>query len=191
MKAGDTITGDLNIKMKVAADGNNTLVKLGYVITDTGNGFISDGNGTYFSQVSTPCFEVTGGSGDIVDFCNPQLTIIDPPKSLDNDFVTLTFDGNVVATPVSGASEVYLCATAYTDDGKTITVCEQTAKTLMKQTTATSKRYQITFWPKSFFNTTDAQTIVKMEYFVTNKAGTAKVGYGNTAEPFVYTFKCG
>jgi hypothetical protein len=29
--------------MKVAADGNNTLVKLGYVITDTGNGFTSDG----------------------------------------------------------------------------------------------------------------------------------------------------
>jgi hypothetical protein len=37
---------------------------------------------------------------------------------LDNDFVTLTFDGTVVATPVSGETELYLCATAYTSDGK-------------------------------------------------------------------------
>jgi hypothetical protein len=188
---GKTIDGDLLIRMKVGADNNNTLVKIGYVITDTGNGFTSDGNGTYFSQVSSNCFEVTGGVGDIVDFCNPQLTIVDPPKSLDNDFVTLTFDGTVADTELNGQSEVFLCATAYTSDGKTIEVCEQTTKTLMKQTTATSKRYQLTFWPKAFFNTTDTQTIVKMEYFVTNKAGTVKVGYGNTKEPFVYTFKCG
>jgi hypothetical protein len=189
---GNTFSGDILINIKVGADNNNTLVKLGYVITDSGNGFTSDGNGTYYSAViSKTCFEVTGGTGDMVDFCNPQLTIVDPPKSLDNDFVTLTFDGTVTATPLSNESEVYLCATAYTSDGKTITVCEQTDKTRMVQTSATSKRYQKTFWPKAFFNTTDAQTITKMEYFITNKAGTTKVGYGNTQEPFVYTFKCG
>ncbi|TFF38179.1 DUF4961 domain-containing protein [Mucilaginibacter psychrotolerans] len=190
-EGGHTITGDLHIKMKVGADGNNTLVKIGYAITDTGNGLTSDQFGTYYSQKSTDCFEVTGGTGDLIDFCNPQLTVLDPPKSLDNDIVTLTFDGAVVNTPVSAEPEVYLCATAYTSDGKTIVVCEQTAKTLMKQTTATSKRYQITFWPKAFFNTTDAQTIIKMEYHITNKAGTSRVGYGNTDAPFVYTFKCG
>jgi hypothetical protein len=190
-EGGRTIEGDLHIKMKVAADGNNYSVKLGYVITDTGNGFTSDGNGTYYSQKSTDCFEVTGGTGDLIDFCNPQLTVIDPPKSLDNDFITLTFDGNVVDTKLKGEAETYLCATAYTSDGKTITVCEQTAKTLMKQTNATSKRYQITFWPRQFFNSTDAQTILKIEYFISNKAGTEKVGYGNTKDPFVYTFKCG
>ncbi|OOQ56816.1 DUF4961 domain-containing protein [Mucilaginibacter pedocola] len=188
---GNTFDGTLKIRMKVGADGNNTLVKLSYVITDSGNGFTSDGNGTYYSQKTTDCFSVTGGTGDIVDFCNPQLTVIDPPKSLDNDLVTLTFDGTVASTDLDNASEVYLCATAYTNDGKTITVCEQTAKTLMKQTTATSRRYQITVWPKSFFGVTDAQTIEKMEYFVTDKAGTKKVGYGNTSAPFVYTFKCG
>ncbi|MBK0380824.1 DUF4961 domain-containing protein [Mucilaginibacter segetis] len=187
---GTEITGDLHVKLKVGADGNNTLVKLGYVITDTGNGFTSDGNGTYYSQLSTPCFEVTGGTGDLVDFCNPQLTIIDPPKSLDNDFVTLTFDGNVVATPLTGNTELYLCATAYTSDNKTIEVCEQTEKTKMAQTSATSNKYQLTFWPKEFFNVPDGQTIVKMEYFVTDKTGTTKVGYGNTLSPFVYTFKC-
>ncbi|MBL4677157.1 MAG: DUF4961 domain-containing protein [Mucilaginibacter sp.] len=189
---GYTFTGDVTVKMKVAADGNPTNVKLSFVISDSGNAYTSDNNGTYYSQKGSPsCFEVTGGTGDLVDFCNPQLTTIDPPKSLDNDIVSLTFDGTVVETDLKNESEVYLCATAYTNDGKTIKVCEQTDKTKMVQTSANSKRYRATFWPKAFFNATDAQTITKIEYYITNKAGTVKVGYGNTADPFVYTFKCG
>ncbi|MBS7564734.1 DUF4961 domain-containing protein [Mucilaginibacter sp. Bleaf8] len=187
----ETITGKLNIQIKVGADNNNTLVKLGYCISDTGNGFTSNEFGTYYSvKLMTDCFELTGGTGDMVDFCNPQLTTVNPPKSLDNDFVTLTFDGTVAATQLSGAQNVYLCATAYTNDGKTVTVCEQTDKTRMVQLPAGSKKYQITFWPKSFFGVTDAQTIVKMEYFINSADGATKVGYGNTSSPFVYTFKC-
>ncbi|RYE30935.1 MAG: DUF4961 domain-containing protein [Sphingobacteriaceae bacterium] len=186
----NTITGDLNIKIKVGADNNNTLVKLGYVVTDSGNGFTSDGNGTYFSFKMMPCFQLTGGTGDVVDFCNPQLTTINPPKSLDNDFVTLTFDGTIVPTVLTGAANVYLCATAYTNDGKSITICDQSDKTKMAQLPAGSNRYQITFWPRSYFGISDSQTITRMEYFLTDKSGAAKVGYGNTAAPFLYTFKC-
>ena len=187
---GNAITGDLNIKIKVGADNNNTLVKLGYVITDTGNGFTSDGNGTYYSLKITDCFSLTGGTGDLIDFCNPQLTTVNPPKSLDNDLVTLTFDGTVVTTGLTGEQSVYLCATAYTSDGKTITVCDQSAKTQMNQLPAGSNKYQLTFWPRSFFGLQDGQTITRMEYFLTNKAGTVKVGYGNTASPFQLSFKC-
>ncbi|MGI4751438.1 MAG: DUF4961 domain-containing protein [Janthinobacterium lividum] len=187
---GNTITGDLNINIKVGADNNNTLVKLGYVIADSGNGFTSDGNGTYYSFKVTPCFQLTGGTGDVVDFCNPQLTTINPPKSLDNDLVTLTFDGTVVATALSGAQNVYLCATAYTSDGKSVTICDQSDKTKMVQLPAGSNRYQTTFWPRSFFGIADGQTITRMEYFLTDKSGAIKVGYGNTASPFIYTFKC-
>lgn len=188
---GTTLSGVLNIKMKVGADGNNTLCKMAYVITDTGNGFTSNEFGTYYSEkVIDDCFSVTGGSGDLIDFCNPQLTIVDPPKSQDNDLITMTFDGTVASTQLDNEPEVYLCATAYTNDGKTINVCEQTDKTKLTQTSAVSKRYQLTLWPRSFFGLTDAQTIVKMEYFLKNKAGDKEVGYGNTASPFVYTFKC-
>ncbi len=187
---GTEITGDLNIKIKVGADGNNTLVKLGYCITDSGNGFTSDANGTYYSEKVSTCFSVTGGTGDLVDFCNPQLTTINPPKSLDNDFVTLTFDGTVVTTALKGAQTAYLCATAYTSDGKTITVCEQTDKTKMVQSPAGSNKYQITLWPRSFFGVSDSQTITKMDYFITDQSGVNKVGYGNTPTPFTYTFKC-
>lgn len=188
--SGNTITGDLNIKIKVGVDNNNTLVKLGYVVSDSGNGFTSDNNGTYYSVKIMPCFQLTGGSGDLVDFCNPQLTTVNPPKSLDNDFVTLTFDGTVTTTALTGAQNVYLCATAYTNDGKAITICDQSDKTKMVQLPAGSNRYQITFWPRSFFGITDNQTITRIEYFLSDKNNTAKVGYGNTAAPFVYTLKC-
>jgi hypothetical protein len=187
-----TFEGDVTVNLKVAADGNPTIVKLSYVISDSVNGYTSNDFGTYYSQKNSPtCFEVTGGTGDLVDFCNPQLTVVDPPKSLDNDFVTLTFDATVVATDLDKTSDVYLCATAYTDDGKTISVCEQTDKTRMTETSPNSKRFRTTFWPRAFFNTSDKQTITRMEYFVTDKSGAVKVGYGNTKDPFVYTFRCG
>lgn len=187
---GNALSGDLHIKIKVGADGNSTLVKLGYVITDTGNGFTSDGNGTYYSELITPCFEVTGGTGDLVDFCNPQLTTINPPKSLDNDIITLTFDGTVSDTRLNNVTETYLCATAYTSDGKTINICEQTDKTKMTQIAPNSRRFQVTLWPKSFFGVTGTQTITRIEYFITDKTGAVKVGYGNTLAPFTYTFRC-
>ena len=188
---GSTLGGDLNIKIKVGADNNNTLVKLGYVITDSGNGFTSDGNGTYYSEKIAPsCFQLTGGTGDLIDFCNPQLTTINPPKSLDNDYITLTFDGNVINTALTGSDVTYICATAYTSDGKTINICEQTDKTKMVQIPSGSNKYQITFWPKAFFGLSDTQTIIKMDYFITDKTGNVKVGYGNTSSPFEYTFKC-
>jgi hypothetical protein len=187
---GTEITGELDIQIKVGADNNDTQVKLGYVITDSGNGFTSDGNGTYYSEKVSDCFSVTGGTGDFVDFCHPQLTTINPPKSLDNDYITLTYDGTVTNTDLKNPDVVYLCATAYTSDGQTINVCEQTDKTKMVQMPDGSKKYQITFWPKSFFGTTDTQTIIKMDYFITDKTGTVKVGYGNTSSPFEYNFKC-
>ena len=193
---GDQITGTVNIKTKVGADNNNTLVKLAYVVANSSNGITSDGFQTcgataeYYNEFITPCFQLTGGSGDIVDFCNPQLTTVNPPKSLDNDFITLTFDSNVVPTGLSGAAATYLCATAYTNDGKTITVCGQAAPSKMVQTVAASGKYQVTFWPRSYFGLTATQTITKMTYFITDQTGKIQVGYGNTPAPFTYTFKC-
>ncbi|HEU4554745.1 MAG TPA: DUF4961 domain-containing protein [Chitinophaga sp.] len=193
----DKITGSIFLKLKVAADDNPTIVKLAYVVANTTNGFTSDnftdaGYGAtaeYYNEYIGDCFTVNGGSGDLVDFCNPQLTIISPPKSLDNDLVTITFDSNVISTALTGSSEVYLCATGTTSDGKTITVCEQTDKTKMKPTSA--GRYEITMWPRSFFGVSDNQTVVSMTYYITDKTGTKQVGYGNTAAPFTYKFKCG
>jgi hypothetical protein len=184
----------------VAADGNPTLFKPAYVVAQTLDGLkedpgLADGapygpNAVYFNEFIGDCFSVTGGTGDLVDFCNPQLTGIDPPKSLDNDFITLTYNNTIIHTELNGAQAVYLCATATTSDGKTITVCEQTDKTKLIQTGANTGLYKLTFWPHQFFGATASQSIVSMTYYITNQAGTVKVGYGNTADPFTFRFKC-
>ena len=194
---GDKITGSINIKVKVGADDNPTIVKLAYVVANTSKGFTSDNffdsdygaNAEYYNEYIGDCFTVTGGSGDMVDFCNPQLTTVSPPKSLDNDLVTLTFDSNVITTELSGNDEVYLCATGITNDGQTIVICEQTARTRMKS--IGGGKYEITIWPRSFFGISDNQTVTNLTYFITDKTGTKQVGYGNTAAPFTYKFKCG
>ena len=194
---GQSITADLTITLKVGADGNNTLCKLGYLLAESydglhdPDGFLDGGEKyEYYAESVTNCFQLTGGAGDVVDFCNPQLASYDPPKALDNDFFTITYDGNVATTPLDKAAAIYLCATGNTADGKAITVCEQTAKTKLTQTAAGSNRYKITIWPRQFFGLTDAQTLTNMTYYITDATGSIKVGYGNTAAPFVYTFKC-
>jgi hypothetical protein len=194
---GEEITATLNISLKVGADNNNTLCKLGYVVAESHDGLHEadtyiDGGAKYeyYAEQVTPCFMLTGGSGDIVDFCNPQLTSVDPPKALDNDFVTIAYDGTVIPTALTGASAVYLCATANTSDGKTYSVCDQSAKTQFKQTAPGINKYNITIWPRSYFGIADSQTIVNMNYYLTDVTGNIKVGYGNTASPFTYTFKC-
>ncbi|MDR3693402.1 DUF4961 domain-containing protein [Mucilaginibacter sp.] len=197
---GDKITGTINITINnIGADGNPTLVKLAYVVANDQNGFTFDGNDgdsspttEYYNEFVNPsCFELTGGTGDLVDFCNPQLTTIDPPKSLDNDIVTLTYNNNVV-TPalLANSSAVYLCATATMSDGKTVTVCDQSAQTMLTQTSATSGIYRLTFWPRKLFGATTGQTVISMTYFITDKSGSTKIGYGGTSAPFTYKFKC-
>ncbi|MDB5002504.1 MAG: hypothetical protein JWQ34_729 [Mucilaginibacter sp.] len=198
---GDLMTVAINIQItNIGADNNPTLVKLAYVIANDVNAFTFDGNdgdssptSEYYNEFTTPCFSLTGGTGDLVDFCNPQLTTIDPPKSLDNDIVTLTYNNNIVSTPLgtnAANPAVYICATATTSDGKTLNACTPGPKTMMTQTSAGSGVYQITFWPKALFGATTGQSIVSMTYYITNQAGTIQVGYGNTAAAFTYKFKC-
>jgi hypothetical protein len=195
---GDKITGTFNITFtNIGADGNPTEVKLAYVVANDQNGFTFDGNDgdsspttEYYNEMIMPCFQLTGGTGDLVDFCNPQLTTLDPPKSLDNDIITLTYNNNVTATPLAGASAVYLCATATLSDGSTVTVCNQSAQTMLTQTTPTSGIYQLTFWPRKLFGVTASQTVVSMTYFITDITGAKQVGYGGGSSPFTYKFKC-
>jgi hypothetical protein len=196
---GDKISGTVNITFNnIGADGNPTEVKLAYVVANDQNGFTSDGNDgdsspttEYYNEfINTTCFTLTGGTGDLVDFCNPQLTTIDPPKSLDNDIVTLTYNNNVTKTALAGAPAVYLCATATMSDGTTVTVCGQSANTMLTQTTSTSGIYQLTFWPRKLFGAVAGQTVVSMTYFITDITGAKQVGYGNSSSPFTYKFKC-
>jgi hypothetical protein len=181
---------DVLVKIKSKTGSENMLVKLGFFAGNSNDGFAIGINGvpTYSSFFSS-CFEVTGGAGDLVDFCNPQLAFIEPAKSLDNDIITIIFDNGVVTTPLETLNDIYLCATAVTTDGDNIPVCEQTPKTKLKA--ANGGRFRTDFWPRGFFNVPAGKTLSRIEYFVTNADGSIKIGYGgSTTDPFIYTFRC-
>jgi len=194
---GITITGQINIKLTVGADGNNTSYFPEYVTCESSDGISDDaywGNGHDYSLNSGPCLVQTGTDGDLHDYCNLQLASINPPKSLDNEFISLTYNNKLdTNTMLKGNTNLYLCVdSAYLSDGTALTnFCVQAEKTQLVQTTSNSGLFALTFWPRSFFNLTSTQTLTKLVYYVTDQTGTKRVGYGgSTTTPFTYKFTC-
>lgn len=192
-KTYDVVNGDkqqVDITIVTKTGPENMRVKLGYFIGASTDGINDFYTNRPYKAMFKDCFEVTDGEGDMIDFCNPQLAIVDPNASLDNDFLTITFNADVVNTPLTGVPYVYLCVKGYTSDGKTIDVCAQDGRARMNRMAGVANLYSVTFWPRQYFNLAAGQTLTKLEYFFTDQAGNVKVGYGNTSSPFVYTFKC-
>jgi hypothetical protein len=167
----------------------NMQFKTGYFLGTSSEGLsdVFGSNNVYKSQFRD-CFMITNGVGDLIDFCNPQIAAVTPGVATDNDFLTIAFDPDIVQTPLNGVGSIYLCAKAYTSNGQVLDACAQTE--LSKLRKYTGNKSAITFWPRAFFNVQDGQVLQKIEYFFTDATGTVKVGFGNTANPFVYTFKC-
>ena len=184
---GNDLHGIFTIKMKVAVDGKNTSVKLGYIICNKDDGLDSGTPNLWPVKYAPSCLEVIG-TGDLIDYCNPSLSILTPAKVLDNDYETITFDNTITTTDLKGENQIYLCATAHTADGKDITVCSQDETSRMLE--GDPNKFSLTLWPRKYFNLTAAQKLISMDYFFTNKAGTKKVGYGNTPVPFTLKFLC-
>ena len=177
-----TVYVTVNIQTKVSD--NNLSFKLGYVVANSTDGLSgTDRYGTYFPG----CFQVNG-SGDLIDFCNPQLSTVDPRTAYDNDIITINFDGGVVSTGLDNATKIYLCATGTLTDGSTITKCVQDTTSALTQTGI--GKWRIDLWPRTFFGLTGNQHLTKMEYFFTDATGNVKVGYGGGEDAFKFTFSC-
>lgn len=180
--ANATIHATVNIKIKTSTD--NLLFKPGFCVANSTDGLsASDRYAASFNS----CFRVNG-QGDLIDFCNPQISTIDPRTSLDNDIITVTFDGGVQSTALDNASQVYLCIEGITTTGNTLAVCIQTDAT--KMTALGLNKWQKDIWPRKLFNLADNQHLTGLRYFFTDAAGGSKVGYAGGATPFTYTFKC-
>lgn len=165
---------------------NNMLFKLGFYYGDSKESLSGDANytKTFFSN----CFSVINGAGNIVDYCHPQLSTVSPATSLDNDIITLGFNNGIDTTVLSNTGNIYLCAKAFTDNGDSLSVCEETDKT--KLTAIGGEQYRIDLWPRGFFNVPDNETITRLEYYFTDASGTMRVGNNNTDQPFRYIFSC-
>ena len=180
--ANATIHAVVNLKIKTSPD--NLLFKLGYCVANSSDGL--SGADRYAVRFSD-CFRVDG-IGDLIDFCNPQVSTVDPRTSLDNDIITVTFDGGVQSSVLDNASQVYLCVSGITDAGDTLNVCTQNDQT--KMIPLGLNKWQKDIWPRKLFNLTDQQHLTGLRYYFTDPTGTKKVGYPGTPDPFPYTFKC-
>jgi hypothetical protein len=178
-----TIHATVSITTKTSTD--NLLFKPGYCVANSTDGLSSSDR--YGSHFSNSCFQVNG-TGDLIDFCNPQLSTIDPRTSFDNDIITVTFDGGVASTPLDNASQVYLCMSGITTTGDSLSVCTQTDQT--KMNSLGLNKWQKDIWPRKLFNLTDNQHLAGLRYYFTDAGGNNKVGYGGGSAPFTYTFKC-
>ncbi|WP_432711791.1 DUF4961 domain-containing protein [Pedobacter sp.] len=185
-KNNEDIKFDVKVNCKLGPE--NMVTKLGFYMGSSREN-LNPSNTDYNKIAFSNQFEVKNGEGDLIDFINPQLSKIEPVRSIDNDIVTLTFDAGVTNTALSNTDDLYLCAKAFDQTDAVIAeTCEQTTRT--KLTALGGKRYRIDLWARGFFNVPSGATISRIEYYYTNSSGTVKVGYGNTADPFKFTFKC-
>ncbi len=167
----------------------NMQFKTGYFLGTSSEGLsdVFGANNVYKCQFRD-CFSVTDGVGDLIDFCNPQIGAVTPGVANDNDLLTVSFDPDVVETALNGAGSIYFCAKGFTSSGKVLELCTPTDSTKLQA--YTGNKSAITIWPRAYFQLEEGETLEKIEYFFTDLSGTIKVGFSNTSNPFVYTFKC-
>jgi hypothetical protein len=182
---GDNATVHATVSLRLPTTEDNIAFKLGYAVANSTDGLSgTDYYGTYFFQ---GCFAVNG-TGDLIDFCNPQLAAVEPRTSSDNDIITIGFDAGVAANLLDKVPEIYLCATGITTTGDSIKVCNTTAGS--KLTSLGAGRWRTDIWPRKFFLLSDNQQLERIAYYFTDATGNVKVGYGGGSAPFLYTFKC-
>jgi hypothetical protein len=185
------LVGDVTFKIKVGADGNTTIFKPAYIMSDASNGIAHyDAGDPDYGYSNGPRF-VCNGPGDLNDLCDPQLTSFDPPKALDNDFITISYNERLDTLHTLKGTNLYLCVDSVTllSGSKLTGFCQKSAKTKLVQTSANSGLYKITIWPRSFFSLTSSQTINRIYYHIIDDAGN-EVGLGDTSSPFVNRLSC-
>ncbi|MDO9374700.1 MAG: DUF4961 domain-containing protein [Ferruginibacter sp.] len=182
---GGNKTETATVSLQIPTTDDNVAFKLGYVVANSTDGLSgTDRYGSYF----TGCFRVNG-SGDLIDFCNPQLATVEPRTSQDNDIVTINFDAGVATNKLETSSAIYLCGKGFTTRGDSVVVCA--ANQQSKLTSLGAGRWRMDIWPRQFFmQTNDTTHLTRIEYYFTDITGNVKVGYGGGNTPFVFTFKC-
>ncbi len=180
---------DIKFKVKISSKvgSENSLCRLGFFVLSSKENLRPEDT-DYTKYAFSNNFSVVNGSGDFIDYVNPQLAKVEPVKSLDNDFISLTFDAGILETALSNTDDIFLEARGITESGQQIAVSTKVDKTRLKP--LGGKRYRIDVWPRGLLNVPDNETLVRLEYYFTDKTGSARVGYGNTDDPFRYTFKC-
>lgn len=153
-----TNVGELNLK-----------AYLGFFVNHTDDG-ISSGNDHKKVKFSDEVFEVVDGKGLTIDYANEHFNKVQPLASLQDDFITFSFNGGITDNELSKADEVYFEATAYDSNHLPLgSVSEKSSKTLMRRESAFNEVRNLTFWPVDFFGIPAGTQIDYIEYVFTNK----------------------
>jgi Domain of unknown function (DUF4961) len=186
---GDNITVTINVSIKVSP--TNMLFNMAYVVCESTDGLNSTANNqsssTYYGTFFPPSLRVTG-AGTLLDFIDPQLSVITPGFATDNDIITIPFNSTAISNPLTNASQVFLCATGYTTTGDSIKVCQQTSSSQLQS--LGGGNFQKSIWPRGLFGLSASQSLDSIEYIFTDATGATKVGFNGTTTPFSYTFGC-
>lgn len=177
---------DVEVSITPTLGMQNLTTQLGYFV---GSNKYNLNNADNYDIRFTECFSVINGDGQNLDYCSPQISTAEPTQALDNDFISLFFDENAITTQLSGADEVFVCATGYTQEGTAIDLCS--AGKRLKMLSAGSNRWRVLLWPRQVFGLSEGQSLERIEYFFTNADGSTTVlNQGDTGVPFVYQFSC-
>ena len=193
-------TPSYTIYIKINVGTQNLKCHLGFFVNHTDDGF-SGGNDHKKFMMSQECFEVVGGTGATIDFCSNHYNKVAPMSALANDFVTFSFIGDVADNNLVGKN-IYFQGIAHTASGKTYSVTEKNAKTLMKKNNNASGTYNITLWPMGYFQIPQNEEIDYIEYEFTNADGSVTIGQSDddftqlgiplptTRKPFIFKLSC-
>jgi hypothetical protein len=191
---GENVTSNFTVNISIKTGAQSLYFNMGYVTADNQDGlhnmaFTPTWEPNAYYSVSAPEPITVNGTGTLLDFVNPQLSVAVPATATDNDIVQIPFGANTIANALSSAGNMYLCATGYVHGGDSIQVCQQTVQSRLDSVSAGN--WQIDIWPRGFFNLAATQTLDSMHYFFTDPSGTIKVGNGgSSSSPFSYSFGC-
>lgn len=174
---------------------------LGFFINHTDDGLSSDDRHWKVKFADEP-FEVKGGTGALIDYCNNHFNKVTPMLSLQNDYLTFTFLGDVASNELINSDEIYFQGEAFTSSGNSYVVNEKSSKTLMKKDESSLNSYEITLWPVGFFDVPATEQIDSIHYYFTNKDESITIGQSDddhvqlgdplpeTMVPFNFEFVC-
>lgn len=189
------------IYVTAKAGAKNLRCKLGFYVDDTDDGFSTDERRfkvTYPSE----CFEIVGGKGATIDFCNQHFYKVTPLTSLQDDYITINFMGDVAQSELSNEENIYLLGKAVTSSGAVYQVTNCNDSTLMRRVSTLGKTFTKTIWPVSYFKVPDGEELDHIEYYFSNADGTLTVTKSDDdfvqlgtplpdeKEPFDFKFSC-
>jgi len=194
-------TPKYTIYIKAKAGRKNLRCKLGFFVDDTDDGFSTDDR-RYKCLFANECFEIVGGQGMTIDFCNKHYNKVTPLTALQNDLLTVSYEGDIATNGLNAYNEIYLQGEAITKSGRIFRVNRRDGTTLMKRVGTLGKTYTKTFWPVSFFGIPSDEEIESFNYWFTNADGTETITQSDddnvqngtplpeTKEPFNFRFNC-